>query len=80
MAQALSALRVGDLATTARLQRALLPKMAALFAWPSPAPTKAALNALGFAVGTPRLPLLPLTGDQQHILMQRLQLKTGAAL
>ncbi|MFD1485006.1 4-hydroxy-tetrahydrodipicolinate synthase [Lacticaseibacillus baoqingensis] len=80
MAHALAALRVGDLATTARLQRALLPKMAALFAWPSPAPTKAALNATGFAVGAPRLPLLPLTDEQQQTLMYRLQLKTGAAL
>lgn len=72
MSQALNALNTGDLATVARLQRDLLPKMAALFAWPSPAPTKAALNATGFAVGAPRLPLLPLTTDQQTQLAARL--------
>lgn len=60
----------GDLATLAKLQQQLLPKMAALFAWPSPAPAKAALIAQGFAVGAPRLPLLPLTPDQQGQLME----------
>ena len=42
--------------------------MAALFHFPSPAPTKAALNALGFQVGSPRLPLLPLNASQQQEL------------
>ncbi|WP_461215784.1 4-hydroxy-tetrahydrodipicolinate synthase [Lacticaseibacillus sp. GG6-2] len=74
MRQALDALRHGDLTTTAQLQRDLLPKMAALFAWPSPAPTKAALNAAGFAVGAPRLPLLPLTASQEQDLAQKLSL------
>ena len=45
------ALDRGDVTTVAALQRQLLPKMAALFHFPSPAPTKAALNALGFKVG-----------------------------
>mgnify|MGYP004467509691 CR=1 FL=1 len=74
MRAALTALHHGDLATTAHLQRALLPKMAALFAWPSPAPTKAALNAAGFAVGEPRLPLLPLTATQEQQLAEMLEL------
>ena len=62
------ALDRGDITTVAALQRQLLPKMAALFHFPSPAPTKAALNALGFKVGSPRLPLLPLTAAQQQEL------------
>lgn len=74
MKQALAALRKGDLATAAKLQQALLPKMAALFAWPSPAPTKAALNAAGFAVGRPRLPLLALTAEQAQALAAKLGL------
>lgn len=72
MAQALNALQAGDLQTVGTLQRDLLPKMSALFAWPSPAPTKAALNATGFAVGAPRLPLLPLTNEQETQLAARL--------
>lgn len=80
MAQALAALRRGDLTTVAQLQRALLPKMAALFAWPSPAPTKAALNAAGFAVGTPRLPLLPLSKAQEQSLAEKLGVEALTAL
>ncbi|WP_407891542.1 4-hydroxy-tetrahydrodipicolinate synthase [Lacticaseibacillus sp. N501-2] len=76
MAQALTALQAGDLPTVATLQRDLLPKMAALFAWPSPAPTKAALNATGFAVGAPRLPLLPLSDAQAQQLAERLGVQT----
>lgn len=67
-----AALDRGDITTVAALQRQLLPKMAALFHFPSPAPTKAALNALGFNVGSPRLPILPLTTKQQQELAQLL--------
>ncbi|RXT56826.1 4-hydroxy-tetrahydrodipicolinate synthase [Lacticaseibacillus chiayiensis] len=67
-----AALDRGDITTVAALQRQLLPKMAALFHFPSPAPTKAALNALGFNVGSPRLPILPLTAKQQQELAQLL--------
>ncbi|MDE3281223.1 4-hydroxy-tetrahydrodipicolinate synthase [Lacticaseibacillus casei] len=63
-----AALNRGDITTVAALQRQLLPKMAALFHFPSPAPTKAALNALGYNVGSPRLPILPLTAKQQQEL------------
>lgn len=63
-----AALDRGDITTVAALQRQLLPKMAALFHFPSPAPTKAALNALGYNVGSPRLPILPLTTKQQQEL------------
>ncbi|RXT27211.1 4-hydroxy-tetrahydrodipicolinate synthase [Lacticaseibacillus chiayiensis] len=67
-----AALDRGDITTVAALQRQLLPKMAALFHFPSPAPTKAALNALGFNVGSPRLPILPLTTKQQQELARLL--------
>lgn len=74
------ALDRGDITTVAALQRQLLPKMAALFHFPSPAPTKAALNALGFKVGSPRLPLLPLTAAQQQELAHLLGVSELSAI
>lgn len=74
------ALDRGDITTVAALQRQLLPKMAALFHFPSPAPTKAALNALGFKVGSPRLPLLPLTASQQQELAHLLGVSELSAI
>ena len=74
------ALDRGDVTTVAALQRQLLPKMAALFHFPSPAPTKAALNALGFKVGSPRLPLLPLTAAQQQELAHLLGVSELSAI
>lgn len=58
----------GDVSTVAALQRQLLPKMAALSVFCSPAPTKAALKLLGSKVGSPRLPLRCLTAAQQQEL------------
>ena len=49
----------GDTAAAARSHRRLLPLVNALFAVANPIPTKYALNHLGFAVGDPRLPLIP---------------------
>ena len=74
------ALDRGDITTVAALQRQLLPKMAALFHFPSPAPTKAALNALGFKVGSPRLPLVPLTAAQQQELAHLLGVSELSAI
>ena len=74
------ALDRGDITTVAALQRQLLPKMAALFHFPYPAPTKAALNALGFKVGSPRLPLLPLTAAQQQELAHLLGVSELSAI
>ena len=67
-----TALQSGDWQTAGTIQRQLIPKMAALFSAPSPAPTKAALNAEHVLVGSPRLPILPLTTDQQATLMTKL--------
>jgi 4-hydroxy-tetrahydrodipicolinate synthase len=44
----------------AAIHRTLVPLVNAMFSFPSPAPIKYALNLLGFKVGDPRLPLVPL--------------------
>jgi 4-hydroxy-tetrahydrodipicolinate synthase len=49
----------GDVATARQLHLDLLPLHKALFASPSPGPTKAALALAGFPVGGVRLPLTP---------------------
>lgn len=52
----------------AAAHRSLLPIMKALFAAPSPAPVKAALNWNGINVGSLRLPLVPLNEQEQKAL------------
>lgn len=52
----------------AAAHRSLLPIMKALFAAPSPAPVKAALNWNGINVGGLRLPLVPLNKEEQNTL------------
>ncbi|VDG23890.1 4-hydroxy-tetrahydrodipicolinate synthase [Lactiplantibacillus mudanjiangensis] len=69
------AVATGDIATAAKYQRDLTPKMSALFSYPSPSPVKAALNHLGQPVGEPRLPILPLTVEQERQLYQTLNIK-----
>lgn len=59
----------------ATLHRELLPMMKALFAAPSPAPVKAALNMHGIHVGSLRLPLLPLNDEELHQLKLTFQHK-----
>ncbi|MFP5108888.1 4-hydroxy-tetrahydrodipicolinate synthase [Neobacillus sp. C211] len=58
----------GNVQDAASAHRRLLPIMKALFAAPNPAPVKAALNMNGVNVGGLRLPLLPLTTEEQRIL------------
>ncbi|RRK10660.1 4-hydroxy-tetrahydrodipicolinate synthase [Lactiplantibacillus garii] len=72
MAAMETALQAGDWAKAGQRQRQLMPKMAALFSAPSPAPVKAALNASGVLVGSPRLPILPLTSAQRFALLAKL--------
>jgi 4-hydroxy-tetrahydrodipicolinate synthase len=48
--------------------RRLLPLMKALFAAPNPAPVKSALNMSGVQVGGLRLPLLPLSNEEEKAL------------
>ncbi|MEY2194387.1 4-hydroxy-tetrahydrodipicolinate synthase [Neobacillus sp. BF23-41] len=58
----------GNVQDAASAHRRLLPIMKALFAAPNPAPVKAALNMNGVNVGGLRLPLLPLTTEEQRAL------------
>lgn len=58
----------GAVQDAATQHRALLPIMKALFAAPSPAPVKAALNLRGVHVGDVRLPLVPLNEEEKMVL------------
>lgn len=60
----------GDHQKAASEHRRLLPIMRALFAAPSPAPVKAALNMNGINVGGLRLPLVPLTAEEEKTLQK----------
>ncbi|RSK29314.1 4-hydroxy-tetrahydrodipicolinate synthase [Bacillus sp. HMF5848] len=59
----------GDILSAAKAHQRLLPVMEALFAAPSPAPVKTALQLKGFDVGSVRLPILPLT-EKERITLQ----------
>jgi len=50
----------------ASLQKQLLPKVQAVFSYPSPAPIKALLNKNEIKVGKCRLPLVDLSEDEMH--------------
>ena len=73
MATMRRALNHGDITQAGQIQRRLMPKMAALFTQPSPAPVKAALNAQHWLVGSTRLPILPLTTNEQSQLLNSLK-------
>jgi 4-hydroxy-tetrahydrodipicolinate synthase len=60
----------GAVQEAATQHRALLPIMKALFASPSPAPLKAALNLRGINVGEVRLPLVPLNEEEKQALQK----------
>ncbi|MFL6558620.1 MAG: dihydrodipicolinate synthase family protein, partial [Bacillus sp. (in: firmicutes)] len=53
----------------ARLHQQLLPIMQGLFAAPSPAPVKTALQLSGLDVGSVRLPLVGLTEHERTTLI-----------
>jgi 4-hydroxy-tetrahydrodipicolinate synthase len=63
----------GDVESSRRLQLALLPLVGALFREPNPVPVKAAVAMLGFAVGEPRLPLLPASRETRSELRAALE-------
>lgn len=54
----LTAIENSDIKKAAAIQRQFIPKVNALFSYPSPAPVKAVLNYLGFEAGPLRLPLV----------------------
>lgn len=58
----------GNTARAAKLHQRLLPIMQGLFAAPSPAPVKTALQLKGLDVGSVRLPLVPLTEQERTAL------------
>lgn len=59
MYEMFTAIEQQDIRTAATIQRKFIPKVNALFSYPSPAPVKAVLNYMGFEVGPLRLPLAP---------------------
>ncbi|MFV8828288.1 4-hydroxy-tetrahydrodipicolinate synthase [Alkalihalobacterium sp. APHAB7] len=58
----------GNVYEAAEQHRTLLPLMKSLFTAPSPSPVKAALNMKGITVGSVRLPLVPLTEEEEQQL------------
>ncbi|GAA0298365.1 4-hydroxy-tetrahydrodipicolinate synthase [Gracilibacillus halotolerans] len=58
----------GSIEEAAALHRKIIPLVKALFMAPSPAPVKAALERNNLQVGSVRLPLVPLTNEEQSLL------------
>ncbi|CAH0212150.1 4-hydroxy-tetrahydrodipicolinate synthase [Peribacillus sp. Bi96] len=63
----------GNLKEAARLHQELLPLIKGLFAAPSPAPVKTALQLFGIDVGSVRLPIVPLTEQERLALTKVLK-------
>ena len=67
----------GELESAASIHREVMPLVKALFQTTSPIPLKAALNLLGFSMGTPRLPLIeldPKSTESLRTLLGRMKL------
>ena len=67
------ALLAGDLQTARTWQIRLLPVIDELFAEVNPIPVKAALQARGFEVGVPRLPLVPMSATAEAKLLSAME-------
>lgn len=72
MQEMIAAYEQGDTKKAALLHQRVLPVMQEIFAAPSPAPVKAALNRNGVKVGDVRLPLVPLNAEQLEALNHKL--------
>lgn len=70
----------GKIAAAGKLQRQLMPKMQALFMYPSPSPVKAVLNAQGLPAGGCRLPIVALIETEKRQLALHLGLSEAALL
>ena len=70
----------GKIAAAGKLQRQLMPKMQALFMYPSPSPVKAVLNAQGLPAGGCRLPIVALNETEKRQLALHLGLSEAALL
>ncbi len=55
------------------IQLSFLPLIEALFMETSPSPVKAAMEMMGFSVGAPRLPLIPMSNEGRAVLRARLE-------
>lgn len=73
LAEMITAYFDGDNQRAASLHRKLLPIMEGLFAYPSPTPTKAALEKIGVPVGGVRLPLIDLNENEREFVYSLLQ-------
>ncbi|AEV94472.1 4-hydroxy-tetrahydrodipicolinate synthase [Pediococcus claussenii] len=80
MREMLTNFYAGNHDVAAKIQRELIPKMSALFMYPSPSPVKAVLNATGFKVGGTRLPILPLNADEEAKLSTALNVSNLSEL
>jgi 4-hydroxy-tetrahydrodipicolinate synthase len=69
----IAAHRAGNARAAHALHLALLPLAEALFLETNPMPVKAALNELGFEVGDPRLPLVPMRPELAAQLQHELE-------
>lgn len=68
MKEMVNAFFAGETSKAAKLHQQLLPLMQGLFAAPSPAPVKTALQFKGLDVGSVRLPLVGLTEQERTTL------------
>lgn len=73
MQEMIKAFYEGEITKAAKLHQKLLPLMQGLFAAPSPAPVKTALQINGLDVGSVRLPLVPLTEQERITLINTLK-------
>ena len=73
MQEMIKAFYEGEITKAAKLHQKLLPLMQGLFAAPSPAPVKTALQINGLDVGSVRLPLVPLTEQERMTLINTLK-------
>lgn len=80
MQEMINSFKNGDVHGAAATHRTLLPIMKALFAAPSPAPVKSALNMRGVNVGGVRLPMVPLNEEEKRALQIALQPSNAEAI
>jgi 4-hydroxy-tetrahydrodipicolinate synthase len=80
MQEMINSFKKGDVHGAAATHRTLLPIMKALFAAPSPAPVKAALNMRGVNVGGVRLPMVPLNEEEKRTLQIALHPSNAEAI
>ncbi|MDV2685484.1 4-hydroxy-tetrahydrodipicolinate synthase [Alkalihalophilus lindianensis] len=73
MQKMIQAFIAGNVESAAQIHRSLLPVMRAMFHAPNPTCVKYALQVIGIDVGGIRLPLVPLTKDEQKFVFSTIQ-------